>query len=458
MPQIPFGVGAYRRERGALPEFTLVNMFPEKTPSAENGVALMSRPPLGTHSTAGNGPITGIFSQEGTLGGDVFRVSAGNLYRNTTLIGAIVGDGAISWAASATEVLVTAGETLYSYNGTNFAAVAFPDSADVRAVTFLSGHFIAVRDGTHKFYWSAQLDGRTFDALDFASAESEPDALLDAVTMRGNLYNLGQTTIEPWLYTGTLDLPFSLIQQRLFPKGVIATGCALEMDNALLWVGNDRMVYRTADVPERLSNHGIEERIEQSDSVSVLGFIHEGHSHFAFRLDEATYAIDLATGQWWELQTYGQGNFRGRCSTMVNGVALFGDSLSGAALSFAEDFTEEDTMTREFTGAFPIKGGTQIVDSVTVDANSGRTTHLAGQGTDPLMEMATSRDAGATWGAFRSARLGAQGEYRARTRWTRLGMFDAPGAMFKFRFTDPSDLRVSNVFVNEPGGGRSRVP
>lgn len=453
MPAIIYGQGAYRRDRGSLPPFTLVNMFLEKTPSAENGVVLMSRPPLGTSSTAGAGPVTGVFSQEGTFGGDLFRVSGGSLYRNTSLIGAIVGTGPVSWAASASEVLVTAGGSLYSYNGTNLVAVTFPDTANVRAVTFLSGHFIAVRDGTHKFYWSAQLDGRSWDALDFASAESEPDNLLDAVAMRGNLYLMGQATIEPWFYTGALDLPFSLIEQRIFPKGVIATGCSVEMDNALFWVANDAMVYRTSDVPERLSDHGIEERIDASASVSAFGFILEGHSFFCVRLATSTYAYDAATGQWCEFRSNGRTNFAGRNATMQGQTVIMGDDTTGKVWTFASVYTEETTLLREFTGAFPLKGGAAMVDNLTVDANSGAATGVL----DPVMTLEASRDAGHTWGTVRNGRLGAAAEYRARTRWNRLGMFDTPGAMFRFRVSDAVDLRVSNVLINEPGGGRSRA-
>lgn len=452
MPAIPYGAGAYRRDRGSLPEFTLVNMFLEKTPSAETGVVLLSRPPLETSVTRGSGPIRGMFSQEGTFGGDTFAVSGTHFYRAGTDLGAIDGSGPVSIASSGFEVLVTAGTSLYSYNGTNFVAVTLPDAFSARAVTFISGHFVVARDGTHKFYWSAQLDGRTFDALDFASAESEPDHLLDVVSMRGNLYNMGQASIEPWFYTGVLDLPFSLIQQRLFPKGVYDTGCSLEMDNALLWVGSDRIVYRTSDVPERLSDHGIEERIEQSATVSVFGFIFEGHSFFCIRLDTSTFAYDAATSQWCEFQSYGRSNFAGQCAT----AQFLGDDTDGTIWAFAADFSEEETVVREWTGAFPIKGGSVPVNNVTVDANPGRTELLVGTGSDPVIEMAVSRDAGATFGNFRQARLGAQGEYRARPRWNRCGLFDSPGAMFKFRVSDPVDLRVSNIFVNEAGGGRSR--
>ena len=456
MPAISYGSGAYRRERGDLPEFTLVNMYLEATPSAEAAAVLLSRPGLTSYLLPGAGPIKAVFSQPGTYGGDIFTVSGGNFYRQTTLLAAIAGTGPVSIAASATEVLVTAGSTLYSYNGTDTVAVTLPDAFSALAVTHISGHFVVGRSGSHKYYWSALLNGRSWDALNFASAESEPDYLLDVETVRGNLYLMGQSSIEPWYYQGALNLPFSLIQQRIFPQGILATGSAVEMDNSLLWVGSDGLVYRTGDVAERISDHGIEERIAQSATVSAFSFVHEGHNFFCLRLATGTYAYDAATRQWCELRTYGRANFAGQCATVRGQIVLLGDDTLGKVWTFG-GFTDGGVaLHREWTGAFPLKGGALPVDNLTVDANAGQTDLLTGQGSDPLIELETSRNAGATWGEPRMARLGKQGEYRTRTRWNRLGLFDAPGAMFRFRITDPVDVRVSSVLINEAGGGRSR--
>ena len=81
---------------------------------------------------------------------------------------------------------------------------------------------------------------------------------------------------------------------------------------------------------------------------------------------------------------------------------------------------------------------------------------LAGQGSDPLVEMRYSRDAGATWSSWDGVSMGRQGHYRERPEWRALGLFDAPGALMEFRCTDPVALRLSSVLVNEPVGGRSR--
>lgn len=456
MPAILYGLAAYRRDNGNLPEFKLENMFVERTPSAEAGVTLLSRPGLLASTTCGAGPVQGVFSQKGTLGGALFVVSGGGLYKDGALLGAIDGTGPASFAASASEVVVTLGASAWSYNGTDLAAIAFPDSASVTAVAFIAGLFVFVRAGSHKFYWSAVLNARSIDALDFASAESSPDELLDVKVIGDTILFCGQGTIEAWMPTGGLNLPFSRIQQRIYRKGVIATGCAQEHDNALAWVGSDGMVYRSGEVPERLSDHGIEERIEQSTTVSTFSFVYEGHNFFCIRLDSGTFARDAATQQWSEFKSYGRSKFRAQCATTEGRVVTLGDDETGTLWTLSGHKDGADPVVRLFTAAFPLKGGGVTVDNLNVEANTGRTQLLTGQGSDPVLEMRSSRDAGGQWTEWRPAALGQQGQYRTLTRYRRLGMFDAPGAMFEFRCSDPVPLRVSGVTANEPGGGRSR--
>jgi hypothetical protein len=131
----------------------------------------------------------------------------------------------------------------------------------VTAVTFLAGLFIYARAGSRKFYWSAVLDGRTVDALDFASAESSPSYLVDVLAIGDVLYLGCKDKIEAWYPTGDGTLPFQRITQRTTSRGVVATSCMAELDNALHFVGDDRSVYRMSEVPERISNHGIDEQL-----------------------------------------------------------------------------------------------------------------------------------------------------------------------------------------------------
>lgn len=456
MPAISYGISAYRRDNGDQPEVRVVNMLAEEAPTSQGGITLMSRKGLLASATRGAGPVQGVFYEAGTFGGDVFTVSGGQLYRGAILLGTINGAGPVSFASSGFELLVTAGASAWSYNGTDLVAVVFPDAANVAAVAFLAGLFIYIRAGSQKFYWSAVLDGRSVDALDFASAESAPDGLIDVKVVRGNLYLIGQATIEPWFPTGGADLPFSLVQQRLYSKGARSTGCTDEVDNALFFVGHDNSVYRTGDVPEVLSDAGVEERIAASSAVSAFGFMYEGHPLFCVRTDEGVFTYDARTRQWHSPASYALPAWRVSCATSDRVPPLLGDAATGTLWEFGGFQDGAGVLERLFSAYFPLDGGSVSINNLWLKANVGATGQLSGQGANPVVEMRFSRDAGRTWSEWEASELGAQGDYRTVPEWRALGLFDAPGGMFEFRVTDPVPFRISGVFVNEPVEGRSR--
>lgn len=452
--RIPYGARSYRRDN--LPELRLENMFVEQSPTDETGVVLLSRKGLALSATRGTGTIRGVFQQANVFSGDTFVVSGSTLYRNATNIGTITGSGPVSFAAGATnELAINAGASIHRYDGATLATVTFPDTANVRKILFHDGLYLALRDATHKWYWSAVLDADTWDALDFASAESKPDTLLDAEVLNDVLWLFGQETIEPWANAGNADAPYQRIELGLISKGIHSTGALTELDQALHFVGNDNIAYSLrGGAPERISDHGIEERIAASATVSCFAFIDEGHAFLCVRLDSETLVYDIATREWTEFSS-GAGNWFARCATKAGDTPMFGgDSGKVYVLSGWQD--EGNELTRLFTAAVPLEGQPLIVDNLRVHAGVGTTEVLVGQGSAPVIELALSRDAGKTWSDMDPAPLGAMGDYRASPRWRRLGMFDHPGAMFRFRVTDPVPVRVSGVFVNEPGGGRSR--
>lgn len=458
MADLAYGVGAYRRENGGLPEFKLVNMFVEKTPAAANGVVLLSRNGLVEADSLGSGPINGLFAKQGVFDANLFAISDLTLYRDGTAIGALTGAEPSSFAASAGEVVVTMGETAFSYDGSTLAAVAFPDGANVKAVAgTIGGLFLYVRSGTGRIYWSSILDGRTINGLDYLTAESSPDDARDVYIIQDGAWILGGATVEFWQLTGDADAPLSRVEGRLYKKGVIDTGCAADVDNTLFWWGSDNIIYRGAEVPQRVSDHGIEEKLAGSVERKCFTYKYEGHEFFVVRTDSGSFAYDVSTGQWCEPSSHGRINWRVRNAAVADIGLVFGDDEDGTLWQFDHaNWDDGGTLERRFTAAFPMGGGQVRVDKLCVEANVGQTALLVGQGSDPILEMRASRDGGRTWGNYRSAKLGAQGKYRQRTEKRVWGIFDAPGGMFDLRVTDPVPFRVSRVYVNEPGGGRGR--
>jgi hypothetical protein len=467
MPSLSYGIGAFDRDAGSLPELKCINLFAEGARTSEGQICLQSRPGLSVSQTDGAGPIRGIYREEGVFGGNIFTISTNNLYRANALVhsGAVsTGTDGVSFAGTATELLFVrqgGGGRLKRYDGAAATTPVFPDSANCRDVVVINFLFVAVRsDGTYpgRFYWSAVNNGNSWDALDYATAERVPDEILALLAINDNLWMFGQSSIEIMQATGNADAPFKRIPQVAFDVGIIGVGCAVKADNSAWWIGADAVVYRAEDGrPLRISDHWLEAKIKASSTRRMSTFKREGHQFVCVRLDNQTFAYDAATQQWCEFQTNG-GNWRPRCAAMVGAEAYFGDATDGKVMTFS-GWTDPGSVAidRKFTAATMLTGPT-TVNNVRLWLNVGQ----APTGVTPTLYMKQSRDAGQTYSAERSVDIGNAADdgtkdYRARAEFRRCGMFDEPGLMMEFRYSAAGDFRVSAVKANEGGGGRSRA-
>lgn len=443
--QIPYGTSAYKRNRGNLPSLELVNMFVEQSRADQKGVILQSRKALAEVVEIGSGPVQATLQKDGVFGGDRFTISGGIAYRGYAPLGVIAGNGVARIVASDIEVLFNAGGPIYSYDGTDFVNVDFLGGESARTIHFANNRFIALLDGTGIWHFSAVLDGRSWDGADYATAENEPDELRDVVSLDGVLILLGAESVEFWGPTGDPELPFTPIQQRVFEQGVIATGCTVVVDNTFFWIGADKITYRNGDVPQAISDDGIVERAAESSTFSLYLLLDERHKLLFQRHDTNTMVTDVTTQQWCEFRSYGRDNFRA--------LAGFGDDETGKIWSFSG--YDEGPMERLFTAGAELSEPL-TVNNLRITCEVGTTPNLTGDYADPIIEMRSSRDAGTTWGNWRSRALGAQGQYRKRVQWNTWGMFDEPGMLFQGRVTGPVSFRLSGVGINEKNGGRSR--
>ena len=444
--QIPYGIGAYSRQRGNLPPLRLVNMFVERSQSNQDQIVLQSRFGIEPDGVYGSGPIKAVMQKDGVFNGDRFVLSGNEFYRGSTLLGNVDGGGVGFISASNLEVLVTAGQSLYSYNGVDFVRVDFPDDAAVTSIIHTAGYFIATRKDSDSWYFSGVLDGRSWDGLDYATAESEPDQILDITEIDGVLFFLGTESIEPWGSTGDANLPFSLIQQRNFKQGIISTGCVVSVDNTFFWVGRDAIVYRNGEVPQAIADDAIVEASKASNSHSLYVLNDERHKFVCLRLDTVTYAYDVTSGQWCEFASYGRSNFRV--------VAGMGDDTTGTVWGWSDYDDDGAILERRFMAGVELQQ-TAIVSNCRIECEVGGTRFLASQYAEPILELRFSDDGGRTWTDWEPESLGPQGDYRRRVEWRALGMFDAPGFLLEGRLTDPISFRVSGVGLNEYTGGRA---
>lgn len=449
---IPYGIQTYRRAE--LPRIRLLNLYAESAPSSRAQTALITRPGMTVQATFGTGPIRGMFSQPGALGGALFVVSGTSLYKDGAAIGTIPGSGRVSMASSANQLLVANGAGLFASDGATVAAVEFPDDAGVTSVAYINGYFLASRANSQRFYWSGILDGESWDALDYASAERSPDNIVSLWIVSDQVWIFGEVTTEVWVTTGDGDVPFQRIDGRLYDQGCLARDSVGKLDNSVYWVGHDFKVYRGDTVPLRVSDHGIEDAIQASDPDTLTAWVFpwQGSLFYCLTTDSGTFAFNPASGQWNQFSSYGRESWRAHIGLFREGVVLAGDDADGRIWRLEERMLSDDgqAIERRWTALVdkPV-----FLDNLMVDASAGGSDSLTH---DPLVEVRVSRDQGNTFGDWRSASTGKQGEYRRRIGWNRLGMIDGDGAVLDFRMTDQLLWRVASLRANESLAGRSR--
>jgi hypothetical protein len=157
------------------------------------------------------------------------------------------------------------------------------------------------------------------------------------------------------------------------------------------------VVYRISDVPTRISDHWLEAKIADSASVSLFAFKFEGHEFVCVRMDDETFAIDMATQEWCEFQT-AQGNWIAQCAAMVGAVAYFGHASTNQVLTFS--VVGPIFPTRLSEGSLPRpRSMTRSASASAYGPIPARLRCFPGTGIRSV-EMRRSRDAGRTWSDY----------------------------------------------------------
>lgn len=282
MTQIPLGVGAYSRPYGKLPEIRMENRFFEQNPLSAEETALLSRPGTTPFLSVGAGPIRALFSQYGVFSGDLFIVSGEALYRHsggqTTQIAGSVGGSMYPVLAAVAipgweALFVTDGLSLQYYDGDGgLKACAVPDDVPIADLAVLASHVICAQKQSRKFFWITP--GETdIDPLHFSSMEAEPDEIVGLSAVGDQFWIFGQSSSEAWYATGDADQPFLRAQGRAFSQGILP-GTLARVQESIMLVGQDRIAYRIAGSPDRISNHGVEEALRQwEETISIIARI-----------------------------------------------------------------------------------------------------------------------------------------------------------------------------------------
>ena len=234
----------------------------------------------------------------------LYAILADGTYSN---IGTIGGTDRLSMASNGTQICIVsrqAGAFIYSLGG-SLQQITDADFYPSEKVVFLDQYFVHLRQSSQIFFLSALANGLAYDALDFASAESNPDLLVSIESDNGEIWLFGENNTEVWTNTGSNDFPFALINGAVMQKGIACRDAVARIDNSVYWLGNDGVVYRaTGYQPQAISTNAIDSQIAQLewDDAFALTYSQEGHNFFilTFPTSGQTFVYDATVNSWHE--------------------------------------------------------------------------------------------------------------------------------------------------------------
>jgi hypothetical protein len=421
-------------------------------------VHLFGSPGIRSFATTGVGPQRGaiVFQEKlHVLSGEtLYAVSANG---TTTSLGTIAGSGDAPMTENGSELVVLSQANGYVYDG---ALQAISDS-DFRAATdctFSDNFILFVEQGSGRFFCSDLLDAESYDALNFATAESNPDQLVGIIADHGQVFLAGRRSCELWENRGGAGFPFA----RTF-NGVIEIGCGAgkslaKGDNILFFIDDTRIARMLEGVkPIRISHHGVEQAWAQYSTIEdaeAQVFTFDGHLCWVinFPTAQATWIYDLTTQEWHERQSYGSSLWRVKWVLHCYGKILCGDRESGLIGEIDPDVFAEwgDALVASWTyPAVYANGRTAEHHRLQTMLETGVGLQ-SGQGVNPKIMLEISDDGGRTFEAAPTRSMGAIGEYRTQVVWDRLGSSD--DRVYRQSISDPVQRAILDTQLEVTGG------
>lgn len=447
MPPILFAIEEAQSRSLPLSAQSLVNYFVERqAPEAKSQSPLFGAP--------GTDPFceTSVFPNRGAwiYGGQAYWVQGSALwltdsFGESTQVGdGVAGNGPVSMSDNGVQLIMVNGDTGEGYTyaaGPGLEQITDPNFFPAQTVTFMDGYFLFDRLGTNEWFLSNLYDGRTYNGLDFASAEAVPGQVTAIKVNLELVFIFCTAHIEIWYDAGTFPFPFQRYAGGVIDYGCISPHAIVKQDGAIFFLGVDKVVYRLqANVPIRVSTHAIEHLIQQDPDISQANMTTltiEGHKMVVvhFPLSRQTMVFDISTGKWhlrrsWNTTTgiitpLDLGMWRATNALEVYQKILLGDRVDGRIGQMNwNSFTEYGNVMQGLARSAPQHHDRKwlFVTTFELDIESGVGLNDEGFGHDPQIMLRYSRDGGRTWSQYQPFRsMGKIGRYMQRLRWQKQG-------------------------------------
>lgn len=333
-----------------------------------------------------------------------------------------------------------------------FAQITDPDWRGSNWVDELDGYFIFADPNSDQFYLSAIDDATALDALDFSSADAQPDNIITHRVRKRELHLFGALSVEIWIDSGDADFPLTRYNSTPIDVGIVGEGAVCLAADSLCWVGQtDRgrgYVYEMqGHQPVRISTQAVEQALASSSDLSLCtmwSYHVDGGEFVGINAPgmQTTWVYDFSTRQWHERGQLIDGDWHpwpANFITHVDGAqyAGWGDTIYRLN---PESYAIAGTgLARERTWPHLVAPSLEPVSyrglEVACTTGSGGT-----------MTLEVSNDGGYTFGPPLLRSLGADGRWMQRVRWLMLGA--ARDRVFRLRCTDAVPLTIHSAAVD----------
>lgn len=219
----------------------LLNAYLDSAPTGKEPTPIWGTPGLLLRLSGLDGGMRG----GKVINGTPYVVMGGFLYSladdwTATSLGAIPNSDLVSIAGDGTNVVVVSNLKIYVWTqATGVNLVTDPDAPDASGVDWSDGYFIFSEAETGAYFLAALEAPMDYDALDFASAEANPDNLVTPFVHHRILYLPGTETIEAAQNTGGADFPFARYEGVNIDVGLAGAQAMCHTNDAIFWAAPD---------------------------------------------------------------------------------------------------------------------------------------------------------------------------------------------------------------------------
>lgn len=397
----------------------LINAFAQQAP-AESGqqVMLLCAPGTALFATLNSAETVSAIIE--AFGGLVCFTDA-SVYTVTT-DGTVtrIGDGVagrMSVATNGTVVCAVNGVTGLVVTSSTVTEITDPDFNPADNVVFMGGFFVFNETGSGRYFIS-DLYGTNFDALDFATAESQPDNLIGIVALNRELWLMGANTVEVHALTGA-SFPFEALAGVSIDHGCASPHVALKVDQSVVWLSEKGIVFQSSGYGAlRISTHEIEEDLAAIKaswgSAYAWEYIEDGHQFYGLTVGDRTFVFDFATRLWHTRETLALTYHFAECMVEAFGKVYVGDA-DGRVRIMSRDYFQD----LEGDIAMTVGSGQIAFDDEFFTTSKVQIETEVGQGAEARLEYSDTD--GMTYSSFLRGSLGELGEIGRVVEWRRLG-------------------------------------